>query len=537
MGSTKQIMFDEEARKALLSGVNKVADTVKVTLGPKGRYVVIDKPTNPIITNDGVTIAKEISLHDKFENMGAKLIKEVASRTQDKTGDGTTTASLLAQSILSEGIKTISTGANPIEVKRGIDASVQAAVEYIRSTSIPVRDQEKILQVATISANNDEEIGTLIAEAMEKVGYNGLISVEDAKSLETGLDVVKGMQFDSGFISPYMVTDQEKMVCEYENPYILITDRTISTIKQIVPILELVSSEGRPLLIIAENVDGEAQAALILNIIRGSLKVCAVKAPGFGDDKLANLEDIATLTGGTVISEERGQKLEDVSRTQLGSCHTIRVDDEKTLIVGGKGNREEIEERMKLIESQIRISDAEFRIHELKRRLASLCGGVAVIKVGAATETELKEKKMRIDDALNATKAAVEEGVVVGGGITLLRAIKSLDTLSFDDDRAVGVSIIRRSLEEPVRQIGKNSGLEGAEVIARLKGETNPFIGYNAKKGVYEDLIANGVIDPAKVVRIGLQNAGSIAGMILSTEVIITDYDDEKDHKTQTIII
>ncbi len=530
-------MFDEEARKAILAGVNKVSDTVRVTLGPKGRYIVIDKPTNPIITNDGVTIAKEISLHDRFENMGAKLVKEVASRTQDKTGDGTTTACLLAQAILSEGIKTVAAGANPIEVKRGIDASIKSAVSYIETSSIPVRDQEKILQVATISANNDEEIGSLIALAMEKVGYNGLISVEDAKSLETGLEVIKGMQFDNGFISPYMVTDQEKMVCEYENPYILITDKTISTIKQIVPILELVSSEGRPLLIIADNVDGEAQAALILNIIRGSLKVCAVKAPGFGDERLAHLEDIAALTGATVISEEKGLKLEDVSRAALGSCHTIRVDDEKTLVVGGKGNRETIEERMKLIESQIRISESDFKTNELRRRLASLGGGVAVIQVGAATETELREKKMRVDDALNATKAAVEEGVVVGGGITLLRAIQSLDALSFDDDRDVGVGIVRRALEEPVRQIGRNSGIEGAEVIARLKNETDPKIGYNAKTGTYEDLIASGVIDPAKVVRIGLQNAGSIAGMILSTEAIITDYDDEKDEKTQAIII
>lgn len=537
MTSTKQIMFNEEARKSLLSGVNKVSDTVRVTLGPRGRYVVIDKTTNPIITNDGVTIAKEISLHDKFENMGAKLIKEVASRTQDKTGDGTTTACLLAQAILTEGIKIISTGANPIEIKKGIDTAVNAAVEYIQSTSIPVRDQEKILQVATISANNDEEIGSLIAEAMEKVGYNGLISVEDAKSLETGLEVVKGMQFDSGFISPYMVTDQEKMVCEYENPYILITDKTISTIKQIVPILELVSSEGRPLLIIAENVDGEAQAALVLNIIRGSLKVCAVKAPGFGDDRLSNLEDIAALTGASVISEERGLKLEDVTHSQLGTCHTIRIDDEKTLLVGGAGNRDMVEERMKLIESQINISDAEFKINELKRRLASLGGGVAVIRVGAATETELKEKKMRIDDALNATKAAVEEGVVVGGGITLLRAIDNINDLSFNDGRDAGVGIIRRALEEPVRQIGKNSGIDGAEIIARLKGERDPSIGFNAKKGEYENLIESGVIDPAKVVRIGLQNAGSIAGMILSTEAIITDYDDEKDQKAQTIII
>ncbi|OPY37062.1 MAG: Thermosome subunit [Methanoregula sp. PtaU1.Bin051] len=537
MASSKQLMFDEEARKALLTGVNKVADTVKITLGPKGRYVVIDKVTSPVVTNDGVTIAKEISLHDKFENMGAKLVKEVAQKTQDKTGDGTTTATLLAQAIVTEGLKNITSGANPIEVRRGIDAAVGAAVQYIGSMSTPVKDREKILQVATISANNDEEIGRLISDAMEKVGYGGLISVEDAKSLETTLDVVRGMQFDRGFISPYMVTDHEKMVCEYEDPFIFITDKRISSIKQIVPILELAAQEGKPLLIIAEDVDGEAQAALILNVIRGALKVCAVKAPGFGDERKALMDDIAILTGATVISEERGMKLENTTKQAFGSAHTVRIDGEKTLIVGGKGQRKAIDERMALIQSQINIADSEYRKEELRKRLGKLSGGVAVIRVGAATETELKDKKMRIDDALNATKAAVEEGVVAGGGITLFRAIEALDKLDFTDDRKVGVSIIRRALEEPLRQIAENAGVEGAEVIARIRSSTEKDFGYNAKTGVYQNLTENGVIDPAKVVRVGLQNAGSIAGLILSTEVVITDFDDEKDKKAATIII
>lgn len=537
-GSTsKQLVFNEEARKALLAGVNKVADTVKITLGPKGRYVVIDKATSPIVTNDGVTIAKEISLHDKFENMGAKLVKEVAQKTQDKTGDGTTTATLLAQSMIVEGLKNITSGANPIEVKKGIDAAVGAAVGYIKSTSAPVKSREKIVQVATISANNDEEIGKLIADAMEKVGYNGLISVEDAKSLETSLDVVKGMQFSRGFISPYMVTDNEKMMCEYEDCSILITDKKISSIKQMVPVLEMIASEGKPLLIIAEDVDGEAQSALILNILRGALKVVAVKAPGFGDERKAILEDIAILTGATVISEEKGMKIDTVTKRELGQAHIIRVDSEKTLIIGGKGDKKAIDERMTLIQSQVNIADADYKKEELKKRLGSLGGGVAVIKVGAATETELKEKKMRIDDALNATKAAVEEGVVVGGGITLFRAIDSLDSLKFDDDRKVGVSIVRRALEEPIRQIAKNSGIEGAEVIAKIKENANKQYGYNAKTAIYEDLMENGVIDPAKVVRIGLQNSGSIAGLILSTEVLITDFNDEKDQKSAAIII
>ncbi|MGI5937404.1 chaperonin GroEL [Methanoculleus sp. DTU007] len=537
MAVSKQLIFNEDARRALLAGVNKVADTVKITLGPKGRYVVIDKSTNPVVTNDGVTIAKEISLHDKFENIGAKLVKEVAQKTQDRTGDGTTTATLLAQAILNEGLKNVSAGANPIEVKRGIDAAVAATVEYIRSTSVPVKDRDKILQVATISANNDEEIGKLIAEAMDKVGSGGLITVEDSKSLETGLDVVKGMQFDRGYVSPYMITDPEKMVCEYEDPYILVTDKKITSLKQMIPILETAAQEDRPLLIIAEDVEGEAQAALVLNIIRGALKVCAVKAPGFGDERKAILEDIAILTGATVISEDRGMKLENVSRQVFGTAHTIKVDRDKTLIVGGKGDRKALEERMRLIESQINIADSERKKDELRKRLGNLGGGVAVIKVGAATETELKEKKMRIDDALNATKAAVEEGVVAGGGVTLFRAIGALEKLKFDDDRNVGVSIVRRALEEPIRQIARNAGVEGAEVIATIKGSNDPAFGYNAKTGSYENLVEHGVIDPAKVVRLGLQNAASIAGLILSTEVAITDFDDEKDTKSAAIII
>ncbi|MBP2134552.1 chaperonin GroEL [Methanomicrobium sp. W14] len=537
MVSSKQLMFSEEARKALLCGVNKLADTVKVTLGPKGRYVVIDKTSNPVITNDGVTIAKEISLHDKFENMGAKLVKEVAQKTQDNTGDGTTTATLLAQSIITEGLKNITSGANPIEIKKGIDAAVNAVVGHIKSISTPVNDREKIISVATISANNDETVGKLIADAMDKVGYNGLISVEDAKSLETSLDVVKGMQFERGYISPYMVTDKEKMVCEYEDPYILITDKKISSIKQIVPALEFVADEGKPLIIIADDVDGEAQAALILNLIRGSLKVCAVKAPGYGEERKEVLEDIAVLTGATVISEDKGLKLENFTKDYLGGAHSVKADSDKTLIVGGKGGKSAVDERSTLISSQINITDSKYKKEELKKRLGNLGGGVAVIKVGAATETELKEKKMRIDDALNATKAAVEEGFVVGGGITLFRATESLDKLNFEDDRQIGVDIIRRALEEPLRQIAFNAGVEGAEVIARIKAEKNKSFGYNAKTGKYEDLTESGVIDPAKVVRTGLQNAGSVSGLVLSTEAIITDFDDEKDEKSTAIII
>jgi chaperonin GroEL len=537
MGS-KQIMFDEKARQTLLKGIDKVANTVKITLGPKGRNVVLDKSTKPLITNDGVTIAKEIELTDKFENMGAKLIKEVASKTQDNAGDGTTTATVLAQVMVTHGLKNITSGANPMDVKRGIEKATSEVVKNLHKKSIKVNDKEKIMQVATISANNDEEIGKLISEAMEKVGNNGVITVEEAKSMDTSLEVVEGMQFDRGFISPYMATDHEKMTCEFEEPYVLITDKKISNMKQIVPVLEKVASEGRPLLIIAEDVDGDAQAAIILNLIRGALKVCAVKAPGFGEEQKDMIEDIAVLTGATVISEERGIKLENFTEEMLGEAKKINVDNEKTVIVSGKGDKNAIKKRISLIEGQVKSADSDYKKIELKKRLAKLSGGVAVINVGAATETEMKDKKMRIDDALHATKAAVEEGVVAGGGIALFRSIESLEKLDLEGDLNIGLNIVKKSLEEPLRQIVRNAGKEGAEVIARLNAEKNDNFGYNAKTDKYEDLIKTGVIDPTKVVRSALQNASSIAAMVLTTEAVVTDFDDEKDDKNnQTIII
>ncbi len=535
--TSKQIMFDESARKAILSGVDKVANTVKITLGPKGRYVVLDKSTKPVVTNDGVTIAKEIELRDKFENMGAKLVKEVASKTQDNTGDGTTTATLLAQCMIREGLKNISAGANPIEVKKGIEIATEKVVGYLKSKSVEVRGKEKVVQVATISANNDDEIGNLIADAMERVGYNGVITVEDSKTMETSLDVVEGMQFERGFVSPYMATDPEKMVCEFDEPYVLITDKKINSMKQIVPVLEKVASEGRSLVMIAEDVDGDAQAALILNIIRGTLKVCAVKAPGFGNERKEMLEDIAVLTGGQVISEEKGMKLEEFEDYMLGSARKVTVDNNKTIIVEGRGEKADIAERVKVIEAQINIADADYRKTELKKRQARLAGGVAVIKVGAATETELKEKKMRIDDALNATKAAVEEGVVTGGGVSLFRASSVLEALNLEEDRQVGVRIVQRGIEEPIRQIATNAGREGAEIVAAIRAESSEYFGYNAKKDTFEDLFEAGVIDPTKVVRSALQNAASIAGMVLTTEALVTDFDEEKDEKTAAIII
>jgi len=535
--ASKKIMFDESARKALLNGVDKVANTVKITLGPKGRYVVLDKTTKPVVTNDGVTIAKEIELHDKFENMGAKLVKEVASKTQDNTGDGTTTATLLAQCMIREGLKNISAGANPLDVKKGIEIATEKVVSYLKNKSVEVKGKEKIVQVATISANNDDEIGNLISDAMEKVGYNGVITVEDSKTMDTSLEVVEGMQFDRGFVSPYMATDTEKMICEYDDPYILITDKKISSMKQIVPVLEKVASEGRSLLIIAEDVDGDAQAALILNIIRGALKVCAVKAPGFGNERKEMLEDIAVLTGGQVISEEKGLKLEELDYHMLGSTRKVTVDNHKTIIVEGRGDKTKINERVKIIEAQINIEDSDYRKTELKKRQAKLRGGVAVIKVGAATETELKEKRMRIDDALNATKAAVEEGVVTGGGVSLFCAAATLDTLKLEDDRQVGINIIKRAIEEPLRQIATNAGREGAEVVATIRTTSSELFGYNAKKDIFEDLFEAGVIDPTKVVRSALQNAASIAGMLLTTEALVTDFDEEKDERASTIII
>ncbi|MBD3319277.1 chaperonin GroEL [Candidatus Woesearchaeota archaeon] len=532
---SKQIIFDETARKALLKGIDKVANTVKITLGPKGRNVILDKATNPLVTNDGVTIAKEIDLKDKFENAGAKLIKEVASKTQDNAGDGTTTATLLAQRLITEGLKNITSGANPIEVKKGIEIATAHAVKYLKSKSEQVKDKTEVAQVATISANNDEEIGKLIAEAMDKVGNDGVITVEEAKSMETELEVVEGMQFDRGFISPYMATDHEKMVCEFDDPYILVTDKKISTMKQLVPILERVAGEGRPLLIIAEDVEGEAVATIVLNLIRGALKVCAVKAPGFGDDSKAMLDDIAILTGAQVVSEDKGIKLEQVTEEVLGKARRVTVDKEKTTIVEGRGEQADLQKRKKQIQTQIDAADTEFIKKDLQNRLAKLGGGVAVIKVGAATETEMKERKMRIDDALNATKAAVEEGVVPGGGLTLLQSIEHLPE-SLPGDQDVGLSIVRRALEEPVRQIAQNAGKEGAEILAKLK-EAKGKVGYNAKTDVYEDLISAGVIDPTKVVRSALQNAASISALVLTTEAIVTDFDDEKDQPSPMVVL
>ncbi len=533
----KQIMFDEAARQALLKGIDKVANTVKVTLGPRGRNVVLDKSLHPLVVNDGVTIAKEIELQDKFENMGAKLVKEVASRTQDNAGDGTTTATVLAQSMIAEGLKNIAAGANPIAVKRGIEQASAHVTEQLKAKSTPVTTKQKITQVATISANNDDAIGALIAQAMEKVGNDGIITVEEARSMETSLEVVEGMQFDKGFLSPYMVTDTEKMLCEFDEPYVLVTDRRISTMKQLIPVLERAAQEGRPLFIVAEDVEGEAIATLVLNLLRGSLKVCAVKAPGFGDERKEMLEDIATLTGATLMSEETGHKLEQATVQMLGRARKVSVGKDSTTIVEGKGSKQKIADRKKLIEGQAKAEESEYRKEDLKRRLARLGGGVAVINVGAATETELKEKKLRIDDALHATKAAVEEGVVPGGGITLFRAASKLDALKLAGDEQVGVSIVRRALEEPLRQIARNAGREGAEIVAKIRAEKDEAVGYNAKTDTFEDLVKAGVIDPTKVVRSALQNAASIAAMVLTTEAIVTDFDDEKDEKSPMVII
>ncbi|HIG93419.1 TPA: chaperonin GroEL [Candidatus Woesearchaeota archaeon] len=536
--TSKQLTFAEHARQSLQRGIDKVANTVKITLGPKGRNVVLDKSMHPLVTNDGVTIAKEIELKDKFENIGAKLVKEVASKTQDTAGDGTTTATLLAQAMITEGMKNITAGANPMEVKQGIERATQEVVRYVQQKSVEVKEKQKIMQVATISANNDPIIGKLIADAMEKVGNNGVITVEEAKSIETSMEWVEGMQFDRGFVSPYMATDAEKMVCDMEDPYVLITDKKISTVKQLIPVLEKVAREGRPLFIIAEDVEGEAVTAIVLNLLRGALKVCAVKAPGFGDDQKEMLEDIAILTGAKVVSEEKGTKLEELDEQALGSARRVTVDNEKTTIVEGKGSKMNIDLRKKLIENQIAVADSDYKKTDLKKRLAKLGGGVAVIKVGAATETEMKEKKMRIDDALNATKAAVEEGVVPGGGLTLLQATSLLEKLKMDTpDQQVGVHIVRKAIDEPIKQIAKNAGKEGAEVVARLRSEKNDRVGYNAKTDTFEDLFLAGVLDPTKVVRLALQNASSISAMVLTTEALVADFDEEKDEKSPTIII
>ncbi|MFH1071922.1 MAG: chaperonin GroEL [Nanoarchaeota archaeon] len=526
----KQIVFGDDARQLIFRGVNKLADTVKITLGPKGRNVVLDKGYgSPLITNDGVTIAKEIELEDPYENMGAQLIKEVATKTQDDSGDGTTTATLLAQAIIKEGLKNIAAGANPIDIKKGIDKAAHVIVEFLKSKSIDVKTKEKIIQVATISANNDAEIGNLIADAFERVGHTGVITVEEAKALETTLEVVEGMQFDRGYLSPYMVTDTEKMEAILEDVYVLIYDKKISIMKELVPILEIIAKEGRPLLIICEDIEGEALATIVLNLLRGVIKVVAVKAPGFGDDQKEMLEDIAILTGGKVISEEKGMKIDRITAVDLGQAKKIKVTKEETIIVEGIGDKKKIKQRISLIESQIKVAESESDKEDLQKRLAKLAGGVAIINVGAPTETEMKDKKARVDDAMHATRAAVEEGVIPGGGVTLVHAARSLADIKLENkDQQVGVEIIKRALEDPLRQIAENAGKDAAIVVDKVKHEKDQNIGYNAKTDQFEDFLKSGVIDPVKVVRTALQNAASIAGMILTTEALVSDIPEKK---------
>lgn len=518
----KDIKFSSDARSAMVRGVDILADTVKVTLGPKGRNVVLEKSFgSPLITNDGVTIAKEIELEDHFENMGAKLVSEVASKTNDIAGDGTTTATVLTQAIVREGIKNVTAGANPIGIRRGIEAAVAAAVEALKNNAIPVINKEAIAQVAAVSSRS-EKVGEYISEAMEKVGKDGVITIEESRGMETELEVVEGMQFDRGYLSQYMVTDNEKMVADLENPYILITDKKISNIQEILPLLESILQSSRPLLIIADDVDGEALPTLVLNKIRGTFNVVAVKAPGFGDRRKAMLEDIAILTGGTVITEDLGLELKDATIEALGQAAKVSVDKDSTVIVEGAGNPEAIANRVAVIKSQIETTTSEFDREKLQERLAKLSGGVAVIKVGAATETELKEMKLRIEDALNATRAAVEEGIVAGGGTALVNVIPAVEALELTGDEATGRSIVLRALEEPVRQIAYNAGYEGSIVIDRLK-HAEAGTGFNAATGEWVNMIEAGIIDPVKVSRSALQNAASVASLILTTEAVVAN--------------
>ena len=519
---SKEIKFSSDARAAMVRGVDILADTVKVTLGPKGRNVVLEKSFgSPLITNDGVTIAKEIELEDHFENMGAKLVSEVASKTNDIAGDGTTTATVLTQAIVREGIKNVTAGANPIGIRRGIEAAVATAVEALKNNAIPVANKEAIAQVAAVSSRS-EKVGEYISEAMEKVGNDGVITIEESRGMETELEVVEGMQFDRGYLSQYMVTDNEKMVADLENPYILITDKKVSNIQEILPLLESILQSNRPLLIIADDVDGEALPTLVLNKIRGTFNVVAVKAPGFGDRRKAMLEDIAILTGGTVITEDLGLELKDATIEALGQASKVTVDKDSTVIVEGAGNPEAIANRVAVIKSQIETTTSEFDREKLQERLAKLSGGVAVIKVGAATETELKEMKLRIEDALNATRAAVEEGIVAGGGTALANVISAVETLELEGDEATGRNIVLRALEEPVRQIAHNAGYEGSIVIDRLKHE-EVGTGFNAATGEWVNMIEAGIIDPVKVSRSALQNAASVASLILTTEAVVAN--------------
>jgi len=533
----KQITHGEQSRAAILRGVNKLADTVKITLGPKGRNVVLDKKYgSPTITKDGVTVAKEIELKDAMENMGAQMVREVASKTSDVAGDGTTTATVLAQAIFREGVKTVAAGANPMALKRGIDKAVERATREIKKAAKPVTE-DMIAQVGAISANGDETIGKLIAEAMQKVGKDGVITVEESKTIETALEVVEGMQFDRGYLSPYFVTNPETMDVELENPVILLSEKKISSMRDMLPILEQVAKLGRPILIIAEDIEGEALATLVVNKLRGTLNVAAVKAPGFGDRRKAMLEDIAILTGGKVISEELGIKLESVLVEDLGSARKVTIDKETTTIIDGGGETKNLQARVTTLKAQIEDSTSDYDREKLQERLAKLVGGVAIIRVGAATETELKEKKARVEDAMHATRAAVEEGIVPGGGVVLIRVAKALDKFkvfdtdnedeSGDPDEQIGVSIVKRALEEPLRQIVANAGKEGAVIVERVRSEKNPSIGYNVVTEKFEDLIAAGVIDPAKVTRSALQNAASIAGLMLTTEALISEFQED----------
>ncbi|HET7286166.1 MAG TPA: chaperonin GroEL [Pyrinomonadaceae bacterium] len=534
----KQITLGEQSRAAILRGVNKLANTVKITLGPKGRNVVLGKRYgSPTITKDGVTVAKEIELKDAMENMGAQMVREVASNTSDVAGDGTTTATVLAQAIFREGVKTVAAGANPMALKRGIDKAVARATEQIRKTAKPVTE-DMIAQVGTISANGDETIGKLIAEAMQKVGKDGVITVEESKTIDTNLEVVEGMQFDRGYLSPYFVTDPDTMTAVLENPVILLNEKKISSMRDMLPILEQVAKLGRPIVIIAEDIDGEALATLVVNKLRGTLGVVAVKSPGFGDRRKAMLEDIAVLTGAKVITEDLGIKLENVMLEELGNARKVMIDNDTTTIIDGGGDTRDLQARVNTLKAQIEDSDSDYDREKLQERLAKLVGGVAIIRVGAATETELKEKKARVEDAMHATRAAVEEGIVPGGGVVLIRAAKALDKFNpFNDDEGagdpdeqIGVNIVKRALEEPLRQIVANAGKEGAVIVERVRSEKNPNIGYNVVTEKFEDLVAAGVIDPAKVTRSALQNAASIAGLMLTTEGLISEFQD--DNKT-----
>jgi chaperonin GroEL len=530
----KQVVHGEDSRAAILRGINQLADAVKITLGPKGRNVVIEKKFgSPTITKDGVTVAKEIELKDSLENMGAQMVREVASKTSDVAGDGTTTATVLAQAIYREGVKTVAAGANPMALKRGIDKAVEKAIAEIQRMAKPVKG-DMIAQVGTVSANGDSTIGTIIAEAMDQVGKDGVITVEESKTMETALEVVEGMQFDRGYLSPYFVTDPERMEVSLENALILIHEKKISSMKDLLPLLEQVAKMGKPMLIIAEDVEGEALATLVVNKLRGTLNVAAVKAPGFGDRRKAMLEDIAILTGGKVISEDLGIKLENVQLSDLGRAKKITIDKDNTTVVEGAGKPADIEGRVKQLRAQVEETSSDYDREKLQERLAKLVGGVAVIKVGAATETEMKEKKARVEDAMHATRAAVEEGIVAGGGVTLVRAAKALEDAKSvigrgsDPDEKIGVGIVRRALEEPLRQIVQNAGREGAVVVERIRSEKNENVGFNAATEEYEDLVKAGVIDPAKVTRTALQNAASIAGLMLTTEAMVSELPEEE---------